>query len=330
MKVLVTGGAGFIGSTVALALADNGDLPVLLDDLSAGDADFLRTFPHYVGDVADPALVRRIFREHPDIAVTVHCAARTVVAESIERPLEYYAANVGKTVQLLDALIANGCTRLVFSSTAAVYGTTADQLITEDTPARPETPYARTKAIVEDVLTDTCATTPLTAVSLRYFNPLGCDPQLRSGPVQPPSALAIQALIEAAATGQPFRINGADWDTPDGTPLRDFVHVWDVALAHVAVVHNWPVDEPHAIVNVGSGVGTTVRRLADVFNALVETPVAIEYGERRAGDIVGGYTSTERARRLFGWAPTRTVEDAVTDALRWAEHRAGACVPLQR
>ena len=326
----MTGGAGFIGSAVALALGDNGDRPVLLDDLSAGDADFLRRFPHYVGDVADRALVGRIFREHPDIEVAVHCAARTVVTESIERPLEYYAANVGKTVQLLDALITNGCRRLVFSSTAAVYGTTEEQLITEDTPVRPETPYARTKAIVEDLLTDTCATTPLTAVSLRYFNPLGCDPQLRSGPVQPPSALAIQALIEAAATGRPFRINGADWDTPDGTPLRDFVHVWDVALAHVAVVHNWPADEPHAIVNVGSGVGTTVRRLADVFNSLVETPVAIEYGERRAGDIVGGYTSTERARRLFGWTPARTVGDAVTDALRWAEHRAGACVPLQR
>jgi UDP-glucose 4-epimerase len=330
VKVLVTGGAGFIGSTVALALGDNGDQPVLLDDLSAGDADFLRTFPHYVGDVADAELIRRILREHPDIEVTVHCAARTVVAESIERPLEYYTANVGKTLQLLDALIANGCTRVVFSSTAAVYGTTEDQLITEDTPARPETPYARTKVIVEDVLTGTCATTPLTAVSLRYFNPLGCDPQLRSGPVHPPAALAIQALIEAAAAGQPFRINGADWDTPDGTPLRDFVHVWDVALAHVVVVHNWPVDVRHVIVNVGSGVGTTVRQLADVFNKLVETPVAIEYGERRAGDIVGGYTSTERARQLFGWAPTRTVEDAVTDALRWAEHRAGACVPPRR
>lgn len=330
VKVLVTGGAGFIGSTVALALADNGDEPVLLDDLSTGDPDFLRNFPHYVGDIADPDLVRRTLREHPDIAATVHCAARTVVAESVERPLEYYAANVGKTVQLLDALVANGCTRVVFSSTAAVYGTTEAQLITEDTPPRPETPYARTKVIVEDVLTDACATTPLTAVSLRYFNPLGCDPQLRTGPVQPPSALAIQALIDAAAGGRPFRINGADWATPDGTPLRDFVHVWDVALAHVAVVHAWPVAARHEIVNVGSGVGTTVRQLADVFNSLVETPVAIEYGERRAGDIVGGYTSTDRARQLFGWTPTRSVEDAVTDALRWAEHRADACVLLQR
>jgi UDP-glucose 4-epimerase len=330
VKVLVTGGAGFIGSTVALALRDNGDQPVLLDDLSAGDVDFLRSFPHYVGDIADAELIACILREHPDIAVAVHCAARTVVAESVERPLEYYATNVGKTVQLFDALMANGCIRVVFSSTAAVYGTTDAQLITEDTPARPETPYARTKLIVEDVLTDACATTPLTAVSLRYFNPLGCDPQLRSGPVHPPSALAIQALIEAAAQGHPFRINGTDWHTPDGTPLRDFVHAWDVALAHVAVVQNWPVTGRHEIVNIGSGVGTTVRQLADVFNELVERPVAIEYGARRAGDIVGGYTSTERARQLFGWEPTRTVEDAVTDALRWAEHRAGTCVPPRR
>jgi UDP-glucose 4-epimerase len=330
VKVLVTGGAGFIGSTVALALRDNGDDPVLLDDLSTGDPAFLRTFPHYVGDIADAPLVRRILQEHASIAVTVHCAARTVVAESVEQPLEYYTANVGKTVQFLDALITGGCTRVVFSSTAAVYGTTVTRLITEDSPARPETPYARTKAMVEQILTDVCATTPLTAVSLRYFNPLGCDPGLRSGPVHPPSALAIQALIDAAASDRPFRINGNDWDTADGTPLRDFVHVWDVALAHVAVVHNWPTTARHEIVNVGSGVGTTVRQLAEVFNRLVETPVAIEYGERRAGDVVGGYTSTERARTLFGWVPTRTVEDAVTDALRWAEHRAGACALLQR
>ena len=329
MKVLVTGGAGFIGSTVALALSDGGDEPVLLDDLSTGDAEFLRAFPHYFGDIADADLVQRILREHPDIAVTIHCAARTVVAESIEHPIDYYLANVGKTVQLIDALVANGCTRVVFSSTAAVYGTTDTQLITEDTPVRPETPYARTKVIVEQILTDACATSSLTAVSLRYFNPLGCDPELRSGPAHPPSALAIEALIAAAANGRPFRINGNDWDTPDGTPLRDFVHVWDVALAHVAVVHNWPA-AGHQIVNVGSGVGTTVRQLAEVFNSRVERPVAIEYAERRAGDIVGGYTSTERARQLFGWTPSHTVEDAVTDALRWAEHRASACVPLQR
>jgi UDP-glucose 4-epimerase len=330
VKVLVTGGAGFIGSTVALALSDNGDEPVLLDDLSAGNPGFLHTFPHYVGDIADAELVGRILRDHPDVEVAIHCAARTVVAESTERPLEYYLANVAKTAQLLAALVANGCTRVVFSSTAAVYGTTDRQLITEDTPARPETPYARTKLVVEQLLTDACATGALSAVSLRYFNPLGCDPELRTGPAHPPSALAIEALIAAAASGRPFRINGNDWDTPDGTPLRDFVHVWDIALAHVAVVHQWPVAGGHEIVNLGSGVGTTVRRLADVFNSLVETPVAIEYGERRAGDIVGGYTSTERARQLFGWAPTRSVEDAVTDALRWAEHRARACAPLQR
>ena len=330
MKVLVTGGAGFIGSAVALALADNGDEPVLLDDLSAGDAAFLPNFAHYVGDIADRDLVRRVLRDHRDIAVAVHCAARTVVSDSIEQPLDYYAANVGKTVHLLDSLVTDGCRRVVFSSSAAVYGTTGTQLITEDTPPRPETPYARSKLMVEQILTDICSSTPMTAVSLRYFNPVGCDPKLRGGPVHPPSALAIEALIAAAAAGRPFRINGTDWPTPDGTPLRDFVHVWDVALAHVAVVHRWPTGKRHEIVNVGSGVGTTVRQLADVFNRLVETPVAIEDGPRRAGDIVGGYTSTERARRLFGWTPTRTVEDAVVDALRWAEQRAGACALLQR
>lgn len=330
MRVLVTGGAGYIGSCVALALADHGDSPVLLDDLSTGDADFLQRFPHYLGDVGDPALVARIMDDYPDIAVTVHCAARTEVTESIEDPLGYYAHNVGKTVRLLDALLAHGCHRFVFSSSASVYGRAAAQLITEDAALQPESPYARTKVIVEQILSDACRTTPLTAVSLRYFNPIGCDPQLRGGPANPPASGVVESLLAAAASGRPFQIHGRDWDTPDGTPLRDFVHVWDVALAHVAAVHRWPADNGgarHEVVNVGSGVGTTVRQLAEAFNHQVGQPVVIEYDERRPGDIVGGYASTDRAAALLGWTPTKSVADGVADALRWAQYRARTCAP---
>jgi UDP-glucose 4-epimerase len=330
MRVLVTGGAGYIGSCVALALADNGDAPVLLDDLSSGDPEFVRRFPHFVGDVGDPDLIARIMDEYPDIRVTVHCAARTEVAESIEDPLGYYAHNVGKTVRLLDALLANGCHRFLFSSSAAVYGPSAARLISEDAELQPASPYARTKVIVEQLLSDACRATPLTAVSLRYFNPIGCDPQLRGGPANPPASGVVESLLAAAAADRPFRIHGRDWDTPDGTPLRDFVHVWDVASAHVAAVHRWPADSRgarHEIVNVGSGVGTTVRQLAETFNGLAPRPVAVEYDERRPGDIVGGFAATERAAALFGWRPTQSVAQGVTDALRWAELRARACAP---
>ncbi|HTZ43858.1 MAG TPA: UDP-glucose 4-epimerase GalE [Jatrophihabitans sp.] len=316
MKVLVTGGAGYIGSTVALALHDNGDHPILLDDLSRGQPERMRLFPCYVGDIADPVLLDRIFADHPDLEVVIHCAARTVVSESLTDPVGYYRENVAKTVRLVDELLRHGCTRLLFSSSAAVYGPTPPLVVTEETPVRPRNPYATSKLMVERLLTDICAAGPLTAVSLRYFNPVGCDPRFRSGPVPGTATHVLGTLLRAAALGEPFWIHGRDWDTPDGTPVRDFVHVWDVALAHVAAVHRWPGG--HRILNVGSGRGTTIRQLAEVFNLHAQRPVEIRYDGRRAGDTVGCYTSSSRARSLLRWQPTRTVADAVLDAIAWA------------
>lgn len=328
MKVLVTGGAGFIGSTVALALLDAGAEPVVLDDLSRGPAAFLRHFPSYVGDVADPAVIDQIFTDHPDVVAAVHCAARTVVAESIADPATYYRENVGKTIDFVTHLLAHGCHRLIFSSSAAVYGTAPDRVITERAHPRPASPYATSKLIVEQLLADICAATPLTALSLRYFNPIGSDPLHRTGPYDPIPTDVMGALLSASATGEPFWIHGRDWPTDDGTPVRDFVHVWDVALAHVAALQAWPAvarRAPHQVMNIGSGRGTTVRQLADTFNRVAAHPVQVRYDGRRAGDIPGGYPDIGKARALLLWEPARTLTDGVRDALRWAEAlRAGA------
>jgi UDP-glucose 4-epimerase len=330
MKVLVTGGAGFIGSTIALALLDAGDEPIVLDDLSRGPAAFLRHFPHYVGDVADAVVLKRIFAEHPDIGAAVHCAARTVVTESLADPATYYRANVGKTIDFVAHLLDHRCERLIFSSSASVYGTTPDRVLTESTPVRPASPYATSKLIVEQLLADICAATPLSAMSLRYFNPIGSDPRHRTGPYDPGPMDVIGALLSASATGEPFWIHGRDWPTPDGTPVRDFVHVWDVALAHVAALRAWPErgwPERHVLLNIGSGRGSTVRELVDGFNAEAPTPVDVRYDGRRAGDIPGGYPDISRAASLLGWHPARTLRDGVRDALQWAATlRSGAAL----
>lgn len=316
MKVLVTGGAGYIGSTVVSALRDAGDEPFVVDDLSRGSAEFLRDIPHLIGDIADPAVLDLIFTRQPDIDLVVHCAARTVVSESLAHPLAYYRENVAKTVELVDGLLARGSQRIIFSSSAAVYGNADSAVVTEDAPLRPLSPYGRTKVMVEQLLADVCASSPLSALSLRYFNPVGCDPQHRSWPYDPAPTHALGSLLRAWAAGEPFRIHGRDYPTADGTPVRDFVHVWDVALAHVAAAHNWaPTDAGYDVVNVGSGRATSVLQLAETFNKRVDRRVAIEFDERRAGDTVGCCTSTEKARDVLDWRPTRTVDDAIVDLL---------------
>lgn len=322
MKVLVTGAAGYVGSSVVSALRDAGDEPVALDDLSRGYPEFLDAVPSYVGDIADRSVLDRVFADHPEIEIAIHCAARTVVEESLRDPLGYYRENVGKAVELFRSLLDHGCDRLIFSSSAAVYGDGATGLVTEDSPVAPTSPYAVTKLTVERILDDLCAATPLNALSLRYFNPIGADPFLRSGPYDPEPTHALGRLLRAASLGEPFRIHGQDWATEDGTPMRDFVHIWDVARAHVAAAHRWSaiaIGSRHEVVNVGSGRATTVRQLADTFNRYAPRPVPIRYDARRPGDVLGCYTDTAKAARMLAWAPRYDVAAAIRDALRWSE-----------
>lgn len=318
MKTLVTGGAGYLGSTIASAFQDAGDEVVLVDNLSSGCRAFLNSHPSYLGDVGDRQLLDRIFAEHPDIALTIHCAARTAVPESLTDPVTYYRENLAKSITLVDALVAHGSRRLIFSSSAAVYGSAVTGVARETDTLQPESPYAVAKAVAERMLDDVCASEDLNALSLRYFNPIGCDPQVRSGPHRSEFQPVLGAMLDASATARPFCIHGDDWPTRDGTPVRDFVDVWDLARAHVAAARRWPdAAPPHQVVNIGSGKATTVAELAEVVSAELPRPLRIEYDGRRRGDAVGCAAGIDRAQQLFGWRPQRSVRDAVRTAVRW-------------
>ncbi len=330
MKVLVTGGAGYIGSTVASACLDAGITPVILDDLSTGRPEYTEGRFFYQGDIADGALLDRIFAEHPDIGACVHCAALVVVPESVTEPLRYWRVNVAGTLALADSLLRHGCHRLVFSSSGSVYGQPdvtgeADFGVCEDAPLRPASPYARTKAVAEQMLADLAAATPLRVVSLRYFNPVGADPKLRSGLPPGRPSFVLNKLIEAAERGEPFPVTGTEWPTRDGTGLRDFIHVWDLAVAHVAALQRFDEvvtgTDGHVAINLGTGSGVTVRELVAAFGRVTGKPPVTRDLPPRPGDVAGAYARTDRAKQLLDWQPRLTVEDAIRDALRWADVR---------
>jgi UDP-glucose 4-epimerase len=323
MEVLITGGAGYIGSTVASVLLDYGARPVILDSLATGRADFVAGRAFYAGDIADGDLLDQIFAEHPDIRVTVHCAAVIDVSESIEHPLRYFQENVAKTLQLLNHLRRNGCSRVVFSSSASVYGATDGVIVTEESPVAPVSPYARSKAMVEAILSDLGASAEVRSISLRYFNPIGADPWMRTGPTvgNPPSALGT--LINAAEEDEPFVVTGIDWPTRDGSGLRDYVHVWDLARAHVAAVLRLDGGVGRAaapgseIINLGTGRGTTVFELVAAFESVTGRAIPVRGGAARAGDVAGAYPDVERAKNILGLRCEYDIEDGIRHALQW-------------
>ena len=239
VKVLIAGGAGYIGSTIASRLLDDGHQPVILDNLVTGRREFTTDRTFYEGDIADGSLIDRIFVDHPDITTIVHCAALVVVPDSVADPLGYYENNVSKGIELCRSLTRNGCTRLVFSSSASIYGPGVDFSVDESSSLAPESPYARTKAMFETVLSDVTAGTNLRTLSLRYFNPIGSDPQLRTGQQAPHPSHVLGKILEAHEDGVPFQVTGVDWPTRDGTGIRDYVHVWDLANAHVAALERF-------------------------------------------------------------------------------------------
>lgn len=326
MKVLVTGGAGYIGSTVASACLDAGIQPVILDNLVTGRAEFAADRPFYHGDIADGGLLDRVFAEHPDIEATVHCAALIVVPESVTDPLRYWRANVAKTISLVEHLLRHRCHRLLFSSTAAMYGPGEDFAVDEESALAPSSPYARTKVAVEAMLSDVAGGTDLRAMSLRYFNPIGADPRLRTGlQVKHPTHL-LGKLIEAAGSGAEFQITGTDWPTRDGTGIRDYIHVWDLAEAHLAGLRRFDEvvrkDGPgYEVVNLGTGTGTTVREMVDAFGEVAGEPVRVRETRPRPGDVVGAYTRSDKAARVLGWRSRFSLPDGIRDSLRWAEIR---------
>lgn len=325
MKVLISGGAGFIGSTIAHALDDANHVPVIIDDLSTGREEFVKNCPLFVGDIGDGDVIDEVFSTHADIDLVVHCAAKILVPESITDPIGYYRNNVSKSCEFAAHLIRNGCHRIIFSSSASVYRTDGPILIDEDSPLGPLSPYARTKVACEAILEDISTATTLRSISLRYFNPIGADPQLRSGLQTARPTHALGNLIAAHNSRGDFEITGTDYDTRDGSGIRDYVHVWDVARAHVLAAEQFDsvVNDHHRfdVMNIGSGHGTTVKELIAAFERVIGQPVSVVVGPRRPGDVRGVYSAYTKANHELGWQPTLSLQQAIEDAFAWSERR---------
>lgn len=327
MKVLVTGGAGYLGSITAKALEQAGHTPVILDSLLSGPRAYVGDRIFYEGDVADRALLRRVVAEHPDLDATIHMAARIVVPESVALPYEYYRDNVTKSLEMFDELTALGKPRILFSSTASLYALTPQFEVTEDDPVDPTSPYARTKRMMEMVLEDLSKATDLRAIILRYFNPIGADPDLETGYHLRDATHVVPLMAQTALGIRPtFTLTGTDHPTRDGTGIRDYIHVWDLARAHVRAVEEFDkvldaVAAPYTYINLGAGDGVTVRELLAAVERVVGKPVPVVEAPARPGDAPGAFANADRAAELLGWRTELSLDEAIASALAWGEKR---------
>ena len=293
----------------------------------SGYEQFAKGRPFYRGDIADAGTVGRIFDDHPDIDFSIHCAALTVVPDSVERPYEYYRNNVLGSLKLFRMLAEHAAAATsYFSSSASVYDAVPGFMVTEESPTRPQSPYARSKLMTEMMLEDMAAAHGLKAVALRYFNPIGADPMLRSGQAQPSPTQIVNVLVDVARGARPtFQITGTDWPTRDGTGIRDYVHVWDIAEAHVRTVERMDSIIPEGggfeVINLGSGSGVTVREMVAAFERVHGSALPKQDAPARPGDVAGAYANADRAAELLGWRAKLTLDECIRDALAWSEVR---------
>lgn len=330
-KILVTGGAGFIGSHTVVALHEAGFEPIIVDNFYNSSREVLaslagicqRSFSAYTVDCTDAAAMRRIFEEHPDLNGAIHFAAYKAVGESVREPVKYYQNNVG-SLALLTALMQEfDVKNLVFSSSCTVYGQPDQLPVTEQTPLQPaESPYGFTKQVCERMLYDqqSAAGNTIGAVLLRYFNPIGAHPSSAIGelPLGVPENLVPYITQTAAGLRPQLTVFGNDYSTSDGTCIRDYIHVMDLAEAHVAALR-WVEDNPKVCepFNLGVGKGSTVLEVIQSFERVSGKPLNYTIGDRRAGDVVQIYASPDKARNLLQWDCKRSLDDAMRDAWNW-------------
>lgn len=318
MNILVTGGAGYIGSHAVLALQDAGYHPVVLDDLSTGQRRLVPAgVPLIVGSVGDRSVVEPTLTQHRIDAV-MHFAGSIVVPESVSHPLLYYRNNTANSLALIEACQAVGVRRFIFSSTAAVYGVPANIPVGEDEETRPINPYGATKLMTERMLLDTASAHGLGVVILRYFNVAGADPGGRSGQATPAATHLIKVACEAALGKRPtVTIFGEDYPTADGTGVRDYIHVSDLAHAHVLALAAAPGGPP-LILNCGYGHGASVRAVLAAVERAAGAPLPVRSGPRRAGDPPALVAKADRIRELLGWQPRYDdLDRIVAGALAW-------------
>ena len=316
MAVLVTGGAGYIGShTVALLAQQQRDV-VVLDSLELGTKSRIGTVPFFQGNISDERLIEKICKKH-NITEVIHFAAYKAVGESMEQPLRYYSNNVGGTIDLVRALLANGVERMVFSSSAAVYGNPASVPVTEDSPLLPESVYAETKAVMERFLAS-CEEIGMRSVSLRYFNAAGASSDSSIGEDWSMSQNLVPLVMKAIlGFSGPLNVFGNDYPTPDGTCTRDYIHVEDLADAHIRALNYLEQGGASLACNVGTGRGTSVLEVIDIAEQVSGRKVPLVVTSRRAGDPTSVYADPTLVRALLGWKATRDLRDIITSAWNW-------------
>lgn len=320
-RVLVTGGAGYIGSHVVRQLGDAGNDLVILDNLSKGFRDAVLYGELIVGETGDKTVVTELLRRHK-IDSVMHFAAHTVVPESVSNPLKYYANNTCSTRNLIECCVNAGVKNVIFSSTAAVYGMPASGACDEDMPTNPINPYGMSKLMSEHMLRDVSAASSLKHVILRYFNVAGCDPQGRIGQSTRDATLLTKVACEAATGKRPgVAIFGTDYPTPDGTGVRDYIHVEDLASAHLKALDFLNAGGGSTTLNCGYGHGYSVRELLDMVEMVSGKKLKITEEPRRAGDPPGLIAIAEKVRSTLGWTPRHdNLETIVRSAFNWEMH----------
>lgn len=316
-KILVVGGAGYIGSHTCLLLAERGYEPVVYDNLSNGHEEFVHWGPFEKGDIRDRARLDEVIAKHKPKAV-MHFAALIEVGESVKEPVAFYDNNVIGALTLLSAALNAGIDAFVFSSTCATYGLPERVPLDEEHPQAPINPYGRTKLIIEQALKDFGTYKDLRSVILRYFNAAGADFEGRIGEWHTPETHAIPLAIDAAlGRREGFKVFGTDYDTRDGTCVRDYIHVLDLADAHVRAVDYLLSGGKSVELNLGTGTGTTVKELLNTISEISGRPFPVTYTDRREGDSTTLVANNDKAREVLGWDPKYTLKDIIGSAWKW-------------
>lgn len=320
-KVLVTGGAGYIGSHACKALAKAGYVPVTLDNLSTGWADAVRFGPLVRADLTDRASLDAAFAQHKPIAV-LHFAALSQVGEAMAEPGKYWRNNVWGSLNLIEAAVAAGCLNFVFSSTCATYGDCDGEVLDESSAQAPLNAYGASKRAIENMLTDFGAAHGLQHVIFRYFNVAGADPDSEVGEFHRPETHLIPLILDAVdGRRDALTIHGIDYPTPDGTCIRDYVHVMDLVDAHVQGLEWLRADKGSRVFCLGTGDGFSVREVVDATRSVTNRPVPMVDGPRRGGDAVKLVCGSQRAKDELGWRPERsTMKQMIADAWRWHQN----------
>ena len=317
MRILITGGAGYIGSLTARHLAEAGHVPIVLDDLRNGHRAAIGSLPLVLGDVRDTDLVAATIEQNAIDAV-IHFAALKSVEDSVTDPGAYFDDNVGGTLGVLRAMARTGVSRIVFSSSCAVYGMPESLPVTEGSPIRPMNPYGETKAVSERLLPWFESAHGIRSAALRYFNAAGAAEDGSAGEDWTGAQNLIPVVLRTAAGQQPVvRVFGTDHPTPDGTAVRDYIHVLDLAEAHRRALEAIDLRDQSLTVNVGTGVGASVREVLDAARRITGRTIHAEEAPRRAGDPPAVWADTRLAGELLGWHATRSLDDIVGSAWRW-------------